>query len=361
MRLHYVYRITNTHLNKHYYGSRTTPANIDPKDDLGKLYFSSSSNEEFLSDQRINSHHYKYKIIRCFSDRKSALMFECRFHAKFNVGKNPNFYNKNVQSMDPGFIRCGESNHNFNKRIVRALNKDTGKKCVVPMDLFMSDHSLVGVTYGKINVIDKINHCRVWIHIKEFDPNRHEHQNYQKVTARNLKTGENGLIPSSIFHADPDWVGGTYGMVSAIDTITGEKVYVSKDTYRDSDHLISSNAGYRWSVESKNKLSAMREGMVTAKDINGRTFRVHASDLRFKNHEIAGITAYRYSIVIPGSPEFISLSLSTEFKNRKIAPRSYKFLLDNNCFGPEHCIVSFTKPSKRYPNTPLGWRIIRLD
>ena len=37
---HYVYRITNKILNKHYYGKRSSK--LSPELDLGKKYFSSS-------------------------------------------------------------------------------------------------------------------------------------------------------------------------------------------------------------------------------------------------------------------------------------------------------------------------------
>ncbi len=47
MKFHYVYRITNTQLNKHYYGCRSS--NVEPAKDLGKTYFSSSTDELMLS------------------------------------------------------------------------------------------------------------------------------------------------------------------------------------------------------------------------------------------------------------------------------------------------------------------------
>ena len=53
---YYVYRITNTVLNKHYYGYRS--CKIDPKEDLGKKYFSSSRDKEFIKDQKQNPLNY---------------------------------------------------------------------------------------------------------------------------------------------------------------------------------------------------------------------------------------------------------------------------------------------------------------
>ena len=96
MTIYYVYRITNINLNKHYYGKRKT--NIDPKLDLGIKYFSSSRDKEFIEDQKSNSHSYKYKIIKKFDCVEKATSLEIYLHNKFDVGKNPNFYNKSKQT-----------------------------------------------------------------------------------------------------------------------------------------------------------------------------------------------------------------------------------------------------------------------
>lgn len=98
---HYVYRITNIALNKHYYGSRS--CKILPKNDLGVVYLSSSNDKLFLEDQILNPQNYKYKIIYNFEDRKKALQFEIKLHKKFNVANNNNFYNKSNQTSS-GFF-----------------------------------------------------------------------------------------------------------------------------------------------------------------------------------------------------------------------------------------------------------------
>jgi len=59
---HYVYRISNILLDKHYYGYRKTQN--DPILDIGIKYFSSSKDKEFIKDQKKNPQNYKYKIIR---------------------------------------------------------------------------------------------------------------------------------------------------------------------------------------------------------------------------------------------------------------------------------------------------------
>jgi hypothetical protein len=92
MKYHYTYRITNTILNLHYYGTRTSTNRI-PTEDIGIYYFSSSSNKEFINDQKNNPLNYKYKVIRIYNTRKEAIEQEIKLHNKFNVGVNEKFYN----------------------------------------------------------------------------------------------------------------------------------------------------------------------------------------------------------------------------------------------------------------------------
>jgi len=96
MKFHYVYRITNTLLYKHYYGSRSS--NVEPANDLGKVYFSSSTDKQFILDQRENHVDYKYKVVRTFNTRKSSELFETMLHEKFQVQVHESFYNKAINT-----------------------------------------------------------------------------------------------------------------------------------------------------------------------------------------------------------------------------------------------------------------------
>ena len=58
---HYVYQIKNKIIGKMYIGSRTS--NIEPKDDLGKKYFSSSKDKEFQNEQREKPENFIYEIL----------------------------------------------------------------------------------------------------------------------------------------------------------------------------------------------------------------------------------------------------------------------------------------------------------
>lgn len=102
---HYVYRITNKVTNKHYYGKRSSKK-VKPVDDLGKRYFSSSTDKSFIQDQKDNPQNYKYKIVSLYSTAAEAVSKEIKLHHKFNVGVNPRFYNK-VKQTAAGFDTTG--------------------------------------------------------------------------------------------------------------------------------------------------------------------------------------------------------------------------------------------------------------
>jgi len=122
-RYHYTYRITNTRLNKHYYGARTTPKNKEvlPIDDLGIIYFSSSKDKDFIKDQKENPSDYKYKVIHIFKTRKEAIELEIKLHNKFNVGINESFYNRAKQTS-LGFDVTGTT-HIVSKTTIQKIKK----------------------------------------------------------------------------------------------------------------------------------------------------------------------------------------------------------------------------------------------
>jgi len=91
MKYHYVYRITNIILGKHYYGVKT--CKCDPHNHIGIKYFSTSKNKDFILDQKENPQDYKYKVIRIFKTRKEAIELEIKLHNKLDVGRNESFYN----------------------------------------------------------------------------------------------------------------------------------------------------------------------------------------------------------------------------------------------------------------------------
>jgi hypothetical protein len=129
----YVYRITNIIECKHYYGCRST--NILPSEDIGKRYFSSSHNKDFIKDQKENPSNYKYKIIKVYETRQQAIELEIKLHDKFNVGVNESFYNKakqNNRKFDTTGIKFTFSNEHREKlskvQIGKIVSEETRRK-----------------------------------------------------------------------------------------------------------------------------------------------------------------------------------------------------------------------------------------
>ena len=133
---HYTYRITNitkVALRIYYYGVRST--NLNPKDDLGIIYFSTSTNKEFIKDQKENPQNYKYKVIKTFKTRKEAISLEIKLHDKFNVGVNEIFYNKAKQTST-GFDIT--DNAEIAKKIgdsLRGIKKSQAHCCAIRQSL----------------------------------------------------------------------------------------------------------------------------------------------------------------------------------------------------------------------------------
>lgn len=137
MRNHYVYRITNKIENKHYYGVRSS--NIKPKDDIGIKYFSSSTDKNFMLDQKENPQNYKYKVLKIFDSRKDAEMHETFLHEKFSVQTNESFYNKAKNTL-MGFSVEG----------TKQLEEHKAKLTLTKIDkeLFYLDDNLISVNKG---------------------------------------------------------------------------------------------------------------------------------------------------------------------------------------------------------------------
>jgi len=119
---HYTYRITNMRLNKYYYGVRSSK--IAPKKDIGVKYFSSSTDKEFIKDQKENPQDYKYKVIRISNTRKEAELLETRLHEKFQVQIHESFYNKAINTK-MGFSVYGRKQNK--EHIIKRFQNMRGK------------------------------------------------------------------------------------------------------------------------------------------------------------------------------------------------------------------------------------------
>lgn len=151
---HYVYRITDLKNHKYYIGSRS--CEIDPSDDLGVIYYSSSSDHIFKKRQIEFPSEFKYKIIRNFRKRESALNFEAKLHSKFMVARNQSFYNRAEQTTSK-FSTYDVVSHNKNKTEYTFENIKSGEMFIGTL----SDLKNKGVTNANRLMYD-LNTANGW-------------------------------------------------------------------------------------------------------------------------------------------------------------------------------------------------------
>ena len=102
---HYVYQITELSTNRKYIGVRSS--SIFPKDDLGKNYFSSSTDKKFIKDQKENRSNYKYEVLSEYSSREEAMNEEIRLHKLYDVSRSKEYINV-CNSTSSGFCLYGK-------------------------------------------------------------------------------------------------------------------------------------------------------------------------------------------------------------------------------------------------------------
>ena len=107
----FVYSIRNKETDMQYIGSKVTDSEISESFGFGINYFSSMRNiqgDEFRKDQKENPSKFEYKIIADFNNFEEMLQLECELHKKYDVDKNPMFYNRAKQTSTK-FTTCFSS------------------------------------------------------------------------------------------------------------------------------------------------------------------------------------------------------------------------------------------------------------
>ena len=103
---HYVYLITELLTNMKYIGLRS--CNTLPHLDLGIKYFSSSTNKEFIKNQKLNKKlklsNYKYEILSIHNTRKEAINEEITLHELYDVDKTQNIIIKLNKHLQDGML-----------------------------------------------------------------------------------------------------------------------------------------------------------------------------------------------------------------------------------------------------------------
>jgi len=94
--MYYTYEIVKISTQERYVGSRTCKGSS--QSDLGKRYFSSSTNLGFIREQKNNPLNFLYIVLKEFDKYSDMLEHEIYLHKYNEVEKNPSFINKARQT-----------------------------------------------------------------------------------------------------------------------------------------------------------------------------------------------------------------------------------------------------------------------
>ena len=137
---HVVYRITHKYKNKHYIGVYS--CNKDPYEVIGKKYISSSTDVDFINEQKKLPENFIYQILNIYDTREKALLTEIYIHNKYDVGKNENFYNKAKQTttrFDTSGIKCSDERREQQRQWMLTNNPFRGKRHTEEVKKYLSD------------------------------------------------------------------------------------------------------------------------------------------------------------------------------------------------------------------------------
>lgn len=140
---HYTYLITNIETDKKYIGVHS--CECDPEDDIGVQYFSSSTDLEFLKEQKDYPERFEYLVIMNLRTREEAEKHEHFLHKAVDAARNPYYYNL-----------CDDPMENFNTVGVAIVKDKDGKIFSVSKnDPRYLSGELTGILKGRVTVRDK--------------------------------------------------------------------------------------------------------------------------------------------------------------------------------------------------------------
>lgn len=260
-KLFIVYRITNIIVRKHYYGYKSC-SHRDPKEIIGKTYFSSSSDKEFITEQKNHPERFRYKIVARFNTKEEALEREIRLHKLFDVGRNVSFYNK-VKQTSSAFDSSG-------KAVFICLD---GERRLLEIG---SPEALNSTRLSRKTTIYVDDHNNVYM--VESDDERVKtgflrHIRKDKVSVIDRKTGKYTSVDIRKFEeSNGDYVGVTAGKKSVLNKKTGVVECIDKESFSDEIY------------------EELNRDMVVSRDEFGNFLRVRRDDDRIRQGNLVGAT-----------------------------------------------------------------------
>jgi hypothetical protein len=266
-----------------------------------------------------NKELFSSEVLSYHETRKEALAEELRIQKERNVVKSNEYINESLASMNGFFGMIITDKHKKTLSKIAKENHEKGK-CHKLTPMYGEKNPM----YGKTN----------------------------EVVAINVLTNKKIRVSKEVFDSDVNLSGHTVGLVSVIELETNNKIMITKEEFNSNkDKYKHHNKDKKHSSELKNKLSEMRIGYITAKDWDGKFYRIHKGDVRLKNGEFGNTTSKRWVITDLDGNEYKTFNFRGFFNDNNLQYPQKKNIING--------VINFKLKSKN--KSTNGWKIKCLD
>ena len=293
----FCYTIHDTEFNKYYSGVKTRENSGEHG--LLETYFTSSTVVDFKSRLKDTPEVFGVRI-EYFTNRSDAFDAEKRFHAAHDVGKNKAFYNACAaggSNCGAGSVLCIKddgstyrvSTEKYRKGEDRSVSAGRMNVYILPdittlrkIPISEYDAKLhVKELEGTTTVLDNVDGKCKRVPTVEYLENKARYSGVTRGFVHAYRIGGTELekTPVEVYRENQSmYVVPQLGMVSVIDRLTGEYVYISKQDYRS----------------NKGKYQHPNHGMVAVFDtVTGANVRISKEEYksaypRYLNHAVKG-------------------------------------------------------------------------
>lgn len=193
---------------------------------VGKKYFTSSTVRDFRSRFENNTSNFEI-YVEYFLDLATMAAAEKNFHIRFDVGRNPKFYNAMTSSgsfCGKGSVLCKDEQGNRYRVTVEEYKSGKHKHVCKDKMLVYIDNDTTLTSIKKT----------------EFDPSRMKTQFYDHVLCFDTVLKKNRRIPKNEYEQDAQrYVGITRGKCVGINRTTGEKEQLITSQYSQDDYFFN--------------------------------------------------------------------------------------------------------------------------
>ena len=225
-KIHYVYRITNlnpTDERLYYIGVRSTSKASAELD----TYMGSS---KYLKEdmKEIGVENFKKEILSEWKTRKLAVEEEIRLHNKFDVAKNPLFYNRSKQTSI-GFDTTG---------YIAVIDNRDGKTKSVSKEEYNRFDYYNGCALGMVNVVDTRTNTNKRVTKEEYNNfDYYVSVTIGKVTVIDVRDNKTKTVTKEEYAANDFYISPSLNKVSVTDKKNGKILRISKEDFKQSTDL----------------------------------------------------------------------------------------------------------------------------